>query len=82
MGYVVAALLFGGAYYVWHYNHTHSDSFLIFPLLGWVPSLEGNLPAQAEWSFRLVLAVAIFVLVMNVVAHARRLSRRKAEPEE
>lgn len=82
MGYIVAALLFGGAYYVWHYNGTHTDSFLLIPLLDAIPSLTGDRAAQGEWSFRIVLGVAIFVLGLTVVTHARRLARRLSEPKE
>lgn len=77
MGYFVAILLFAGSFYVWYYNDTHTNSYLLFPLLDAIPSLRGNLEAQAEWSWRIGVGVGLFVLLLTIATSLRRASIRK-----
>jgi hypothetical protein len=81
-GYILAALLLGGGYYVWHFNETHATTYLLIPLLDNVPALRGDIEAQAEWSWRIVVGLGIFVLVATVVGQVRRATRRRDEPDE
>ena len=80
--YVVPALLFVAAWYVWHYNATHDGSFMLFPPLGWIPALRDDIPAQAEWSWRLIAAVAAVVLALNVGSHVRQARRKPGQDDE
>ena len=73
---VLLITIFAGAWFVWHYNETHTDSFMLMPLLDHIPSLRGDIPAQAEWSWRVVALVGVLVLILNVVTHARSASRK------
>ena len=80
-GFVVAALLFGVAWYVQHYNATHSDSYMLLPLLDGIPSLQGDIPAQADLSWKIVAAVGVVVLIANTVTVINRARRRKVAAE-
>jgi hypothetical protein len=82
MGFVVAALLFAGAFFVWYYNQTHVSSYLLIPLLDRIPSLRGDPEAQAEWSWRITFGLAVFVLVANVVAQVCRAGRKRSDETE
>lgn len=82
MGYFVAALLFGGSFYVWYYNDTHTNSYLIFPLLDAIPSLQGDFDAQAEWSWRIGVGVGLFVLLLTIATSVRQASSRRAARED
>ena len=56
-------VLFVMAAYVRNFNQTHVDSALLFPLLDYVPSLKGDLVAQADasWKFFAVLGGVVTV---------------------
>jgi hypothetical protein len=77
MGYVVAVILFATSYYVWYYNDTHTNSYLYIPLLDYVPSLHGSIEAQAEWSWRIGVALGVVVLVLAILRTIRNLLRKE-----
>ena len=56
MRFFAPALFFGSAWYVRDYNTSHEQEKLLVPGLDLVPSLAGNIQAQAEWS-PVVLAI-------------------------
>jgi len=80
--YLVPVLFFGGAGYVWHYNETHDDSWLLLPFLDMLASLEGDVEAQAEWTWRILVAIGALMLVWTFVDDVRRRGRRKAREDE
>ena len=82
MGYVVAVILFGTSYFVWYYNETHTNSYLYIPLLDVVPALRGDIEAQAEWSWRIGVALGVIVLVLAILRTIRRLLRKEPSEEE
>jgi len=65
--YLVPLFLFAVAGFVWHYNQTHTGSFMLLPLIDGIPSLRGDLPAQATWSWRIIAGIGILVLVINLM---------------
>lgn len=64
--YASALILFAAAAYVWHYNQTHDMSFMVFPFLDMIDSLEGDLEAQAAMSWKIVAAVGGIVLLVSM----------------
>ena len=80
--YFVVLFLFGVAAFVWHYNATHTGSYMLLPLLDLVPALEGDIPKQADWSWRIVVGVGVFVLLLNIYSDLRRLGRKKKAADD
>ncbi|MBX3274205.1 MAG: hypothetical protein KF729_28315 [Sandaracinaceae bacterium] len=82
MRYLVPVLLFGVAGFVWHYNGTHEDSWLLFPLLDLIPPLAGDRDAQAQWSWRIFAGLGALVLIANVLGDLRRARVPRAKVDE
>jgi hypothetical protein len=68
----VPLILFVTAGAVWYYNSSHTDSALVIPLLDLIPSLRGDIHAQAAWSWRIVAGLGGIVLLINLVTGGRR----------
>lgn len=68
----VPIVLFIAAGVVWHYNDTHAGSFMLLPFLDVIPPLRGNVPAQAEWSWRILAGLGVLVLLVNLAAGRKR----------
>lgn len=75
MRYLVPVLVFAAAAFVWHYNATHDDSWLLFPFLDAIPSLRGDMEAQAEWSWRIMAGIGLLSLILTIVGDVRRRKR-------
>jgi hypothetical protein len=75
--YLVPVLLFAAAAFVWHYNATHDDSWLLFPFLDAIGSLHGKPDEQAELSWRILAGLGAAALVFAVIGDIRN-RRRKA----
>jgi hypothetical protein len=70
--YILPALGLAGATYVWHYNTTNrGTSALLLPLLDLVPSLRGNIDAQAMWTWIVAFAIVGIVLAVTVLGHVK-----------
>lgn len=78
--YLAPIVLLGAAAYVWHFNGTHDDRYLLLPFLDLVPALAGDIPAQAEWSWKGVGALGVFLLLWTLVSDAMRRRRRRSIP--
>jgi hypothetical protein len=70
--YVVPVILFAAAAFVWHYNATHDDAWLLFPFLDLIPSLEGQKDEQADWSWKILAGLGALTLLIAIVGDVRR----------
>jgi hypothetical protein len=82
MRYLVPVILFAAAGFVWHYNATHDDSYLLFPFLDLVPALADDLDAQAEWSWRVMAGIGVLSLLLTIGGDLRRRSKRPKSEQE
>lgn len=78
--YLAPVVLFGAAFYVWHFNGTHDNQYLLLPFLDLVPALQGDVEAQAEWSWKGAAGLGALMLVWTLISDARARSRRKSIP--
>lgn len=72
--YLVPLIFFAAAGYIWHYNGTHADSYLLVPFL----DALGGLETQAEWSWRIMAGIGGVLLLY---ALGQDLMRRSPEPD-
>ena len=72
MRYLFPVLCFALAGFVWYYNSTHTDSYLLFPFLDAVPPLRGDLDAQSTWSSILFASIGAIALIGTVIGDLRR----------
>ena len=70
--YLVPLLLVATAGFVWNYNETHTSSYMLLPLLDSIPSLRGDLEAQAAWSWKFIGGLGVLVLLFNLATTRRR----------
>ena len=82
MRYLVPLLLFAVAGFVWHYNATNEDSWLLFPLLDLIPPLAGDRDLQAEWSWRIFAGLGALAVIANIVGDVRRARTPRAKLDE
>lgn len=69
-------LFFAAAAYVHHYNGSHTDSALLFPLVGVLPWVEG-LEAEKAWSVYVLAGIGSLWAVLEIVAEVVRRIRVK-----
>ena len=81
MRYIAPIFLFAVAGYVWHYNDTHTGSVMLLPFLDLIDSLEGDLQAQAQVTWKIVAGLAAALLAVAIFYDIRRSLRRKEEEE-
>ena len=81
MRYLFPVVVFAVAAYVWHYNDTHTDSWLLVPFLDRIPSLEHDPDGQAEWSWRIVAGIGVLSLVWTIVQDLRHRSRSRKQTD-
>lgn len=80
MRYLVPLFFFGVAAFVWNYNGTHEDSWVLFPFLDMVPALADDLDAQAEWTWRLFAGLGGLFLVGTIFGDIRKAMKKKSVP--
>lgn len=82
--YIASIFLFGVAWYVWNYNETHhGTSYMLLPLLDTFPQLDGDIPAQASWSWRIIAAIGAILLLVSIGTDInRRLGKGKKDGSE
>lgn len=79
MRYLVPVFLFAVAAFVYWYNVSHTDSYLLFPLLDMIPSLRGDLEAQADWSWKIMAGIGVISLIATILGDVRKRARAKDE---
>ena len=79
MRYIAPIFLFIVAGYVWYYNDTHTGSVMILPLLDLIESLEGDLQAQAQVTWKIVAGIGAVALFFAIFYDIRRSLRKKEE---
>ena len=77
MRYLVPLIFFAAAGFVWHYNGTHEDSWVLFPFLDLIPALADDLDAQAEGTWRLFVGIGALLLVWTIGGDVRKAMRKK-----
>ncbi|MBN1335593.1 MAG: hypothetical protein JXB39_06505 [Deltaproteobacteria bacterium] len=76
-GYLTAVLLLAAGGYVLWYNAHHIDSVVLLPFLTtFVPSLEGDLPAQGRVSAIVLFALGGLALLWRLGRDIRAARRR------
>ena len=76
MRFLTPALLLAGAGYVHWYNAGHTDSVLLFPFIDYVlllhPSTKGNHAAMGAASVKLLAALGVLSLLLQLKSGSRR----------
>jgi hypothetical protein len=81
MRYLVPVILFAVAAYVWHYNDSHTDSWLLVPFLDRIPSLANNPDGQAEWSWRIIAGIGVIAFLTTVIQDVRNRQRSRTKSD-
>ncbi len=74
--FLVPLIFFAAAGFVWHYNGTHENGYLLLPFLEVVPDFAGDYEAQAAWSWRVIAGIGVTDLVLSIIRDIRNRCRR------
>lgn len=76
MRYFVPVVFFAAAAYVWWFNDTHTNEWLLVPFLDAIDSLRGDRDAQALWSWRILAGLGVLLLVWTIFGDLRSKNQR------
>ena len=74
--YVVPVLVIGGGIFIWSFNQNNNGTLVLLPFLDAIPQLTGDLPAQADWTWRAIVGLGGLVFLVTLVSDLRERNRR------